>query len=258
MRVAILNEAEGGRSKRWGRTRTGRSFDFELVSYVSVPSIQANGAGDTIRPIWMVIACSEGAVVPVRANLMTGRRFATENEHERFELMRSVPMTWEPQRGPGGTLFTVYQPTPFAFDPGFVDPTEISFVFMPPRAWVEASKAHLGPRAEHAVRFVQRLLRADPSYYSAKIDPAEYVAQAPLFAAMLDRRTRVPLIPDLAFQLYLLCRWYREHQTYSRSVKCLDTEAVGFSEPLLFSTLHEVFEPFVAECSAAYFEALRA
>jgi hypothetical protein len=246
--------------------KKGHAFTFELAAYIEAKTILGRGASETIRPVFMVAAMSEAKASAVRANLIMGRRFGVLNNHNkwgtRFEMMRSQPYVWEAQRAEGGYLLTAYVAQPFLPDPGFVDHDRLTFVMLPQLSWVARMAEKLGPIAMgKACAYVSKVLPPKRRYDDVDVEPESVVAMAPLFAAYLDRRTRVPLVPDLRFQLQMLVHMLRiraavrPDDTSRSELRSQGLEPLGFGEPVMVDTTHKVFEEFAAEESARFLKA---
>jgi hypothetical protein len=161
-----------------------RSFSAGLVAYVTADQLWDGGEAqtDTIRPIWLQVVGTPGALHPFVMNLKAGRSAdmtrtsassSARSKPERIELLRSGGYHWHWQRTDHGAVVTAYLPELVVLDPGMIDPDTCAFVCLTPRWWV----ARHGEQAE-AVRFV----------------------------AYLRRRTRRPIFPDAQFARFLLER----------------------------------------------------
>lgn len=218
--------------------KKGRAFSAKLTAMVVGDRLWSAGGGETIRPIWAQFVGTDAELRPFATNLKLGRKAEpTDNRRggnsDRVEFLRSVgyQMAW--QREPEGTILTVYHPDLFRLDPGMVDPAGATFVMLVPRWWTEAQTVD-----------------------------AE-AARASLFAAYLDRRTRCPLVADVAFYRQLLaaaletgiarqpkedCKWARG------SFAAEGLERAGVDAAIAFSETHEKLEEFLAEQVGIYFE----
>lgn len=161
-----------------------RSFSAGLVAYVTADQLWDGGKAttDTIRPIWLQVAGTSGAIRPFVTNLQAGRVAAmtrtsasssARSKPPRIELLRTAGYHWHWQRTAHGVIATAYLPEPVALDPGMIDPDRCAFVCLTPRWWVDQHGEH---------------------------------AEAVRFTAYLRRRTRRPIFPDAAFATFLLDR----------------------------------------------------
>lgn len=254
-----------------GEGEKGRSFSALLLGYVLFGST-SYGSNDTLRPVWMSIACSPAEVAPFVANLRTGKRAELVADRRslktRFELLRSAGYEFAQQRHPQGTIVTAYLPSLFRIDPGMVDPDGVRFVVLPGREWAAEQRIDATAAVEHVQRVRFDLAEAGPG-------AAELAALAPtaaLFAAYLDRRTRCPLVPGLPFYLQVLVAALSEGLA---SLSCArggsysdkpwgqhsdvwfkedGTDVAGLLPGVGFDASHEELEAFLAEQVAAYFK----
>ena len=129
-----------------------------------------------------------------------------------FEIMKSGGYTYSWQRGET-TAVTIYQHQIFLADPGMIDPDMCSFVMVCPRWWQDQEYTRLSRNQElvdavlgHASQLelgdVDNVL-GTPAFSPDRI--LRMVPQAVRFAHYFDKRTRRPVLNDLAFclQIYL-------------------------------------------------------
>lgn len=189
---------------RRNRARKTHGFRAQLLAYAEADGLwDAGSAGTKVtRPVWMVLGCSEHEAGPFVANLQMGRAADMVPEQswsskvpERFEIQRSARFVYRREALPAGVVVKVYHPDLFRRDPGMVDPKEARFLLLPDRAWCEAQPLDV-------VGAVGHVRRAGYDWPVAAL--RELLPIAPLFLAFLNRRTRVPLIPDAAFALQVL------------------------------------------------------
>lgn len=227
-----------------------RRFEFEVVGYLSDRSLMPDGASDVTRPLFLVAAVDHASMTPVRANLMLGRKFGNKTGRrsystDRFELLKSEGYRFETQKHAEGSFLTAYLPTPFAMDPGFVDPQSISFVILPTQTWLAECASTRQKEIEAAREYVQ------PYIKDADFD-ASFVAQiSPLFGVYLDRRTRVPLMHDLRFYSRLMVELHKsEHlrvaTRFERTLKSSLGE-LGYGQAVSMRMEHEAFETVAAK-----------
>ncbi|MFN7970840.1 MAG: hypothetical protein U0166_00560 [Acidobacteriota bacterium] len=125
----------------------------------------------------------------------------------------------------GAVVTTAFLPDLFQIEP-VIPPERVRFISMPPRWWVDREAAKLdvafGPDARE-------------------------VAQAALAAAYLDRRTSLPIVNDLRFQLRLL-RSLRasaltlkpaENRWSHQGIAFQGMEACGLEEPVAVDASHD-------------------
>jgi hypothetical protein len=264
----------------------GRSFKGSLLASIDADRLWegGNGADPMLRrPVYAVVGSSEQQSKTLLANLRTGRKaeLGVVESHRkaplRMELLRSAGYRFVQQRCPSGVVIVAYLPDLFEIDPGMVDPKQITFVLAPSREWVSQdamSPAVVADAVAHGlslgVDVCENWRDDDAPAIEARL--ADWARLAPLFAAYIDRRTRAPLIPSVAFQLQLfvacldkgfatlstpphtsrfkrdapfgmnVAMGYREH----------DVEEIGHLPGVAFRATHEDFEPFLAEQAALY------
>jgi hypothetical protein len=208
MRTLIIESGDEGK---------GRSFRAVLLACVEANGLWFGGAADTdvIRPVYLSVATSDAEAAPFLANLRTGRKaeIDTGNRYsrskgQRYECLRSAGYTFTTQRTSRGTVLTAFLTDLYRMDPGMIDPKGAAFALLPPAAWLAAQPRPERPAALFArVReaLLPRMSRSSELTKSVGDDAlARWLPYARLFCAYLDRRTRCPLVPDLAFQLQVL------------------------------------------------------
>jgi hypothetical protein len=221
--------------------KKGRSFSAKCTALVVADSLWASGSGDSMRPIWAQFVGSDAELRPFATNLKLGRK--AEPTHgrpsacDRIEFLRSANYQVAWQRESEGTILTLFHPELFRLDPGMVDPEGATFVMLVPRWWTAAQT----------------------------LDPD--AARASLFAAYLDRRTRCPLVNDVAFYVTLfaaalecgLARMPTDRSVkYARGPLAAEgLEQAGVDTVVVFSASHDELETFLAEQVGAYFEEKR-
>jgi hypothetical protein len=241
-----------------GESGKGRSFEFELLCYVECERLQPT-SGNTHRPFFAVLAMSDAVVSPVRANLLTGREFGQPNSYghkrtgEWFEFLKSHRWAWEPQKVAEGTLVTIYRPDLMLPDPGFVDPNTIRFGVLIDHGWLAASATHdpLTPEMRNRLQTV----KADvvKNIGGCSLDFDELVQHAPLICAYLDRRTRVPLVPDRVFQVMLCLKLLRHRALNELRGYRGDLQDVGMAAAYSLVCSQAAFETLAADVLHAYY-----
>jgi len=193
--------------------------------------------------VWVCYAAPPSVARSFTANLRGGARATPTSTaggiEDSFEIPKSAGLRWMARDVDGLTVTTAYLPLLFDSEPP-VPSDDVRFIFMPPRWWVDA-------RAEELRSFG---------------DGAPDVARAALFAAYLDRRTRLPILQDLAFQRRLFEAakeepWvHRPGATrWDRSVLYQEgVEACGLDLPLALRVSHAELEAFLAREVRRYYE----
>ncbi len=161
--------------------RKSRCFSARLLGYLTADGLwEGSGVGSPIRPVWLSFFGSEAEVRAVAANLRGGRR--AEADGLAFEILKKAGHRWEAKPLAGGVVMTAYLPSLFELQPLSPCVGEVKFVFAPPAWWLDREAAALA---------------ADWG------EEAREVARAALFVAYLERRTKLPIYPDLRFHLAL-------------------------------------------------------
>jgi len=231
-------------SKPASEGQKSRTFSVELVAWVVANSMWELGSTRKERihrPVFLAFAGTVSAARAFRANLQLGRIAAEADKSLglRFEIPRSAGFRYESTSPGEGCLTLVYLPHVFSMRPGTTEEESISFVAMPPTAWVEEQAARIGPG-----------MGAD----------AREAAVAAYFVAYLDARTPLPIANDLRFHLELF-RAARE-QAWCSVSEGPDTDpgplfaegvaGIGFEPPVLCNVKPAVFAQFLAEQTAKH------
>jgi hypothetical protein len=219
--------------------KKGRSFSATCTALVVADTLWSAGAGDTIRPIWAQFIGTDSELRPFVTNLKLGRKaeptkqYGKTSNTERLEFVKSAQYQVAWQREPEGSIVTLFHPDLFRLDPGMVDPQGASFVMLVPRWWTDAQT----------------------------LDPES--ARASLFAAYLDRRTRCPLVNDVAFYVTLLAAAVDKGFArlpgdrdikYARGTFQADgLEEAGIDSAIAFTAPHDELETFLAEQVGVFF-----
>lgn len=204
--------------------RKGRQFQAYLLGAVYADRTWDVGDAETKRPVWATFAASEAEMPAFEANLREGRPCApatgayggSDGVRSRVEFVRSAEYAWSKQRTEEGVLLTAYLPSVFRHDPGFLDEESVRFVVLPSAEWTEAQRAALGEEEIHgALAHIDNVFSfgKDDAANGKDSTPAQRAAfralvermipTAHLFVAALDKRVRLPVVPDLAFALQL-------------------------------------------------------
>jgi hypothetical protein len=251
----------------------GRSFSAHLMASVEAPFDL--GQGPEKRPVWAMVGGTDAAVRAVVWNLRSGKRAmpadARGKASEAYLFPKSVAFHVAWQKAPQGTLATLFLPDLFRLDIGMVDPEGVCFYALPLASQLEAMpEAERERAADHVLRCRPDLMR-----YEGCTDREWLVKTAPLamaFLAYLDRRTRLPLLPDSRFALQLLTAFCRDRlagvatvggyggsppdclQAYRHdSIRQIGTGEIGLARGLYCSATHEKVAAVVAAESALYF-----
>jgi hypothetical protein len=228
MSVPILRIAASGRGKR----AKSRSFEARLLGYLTADGwwvCEAEHHG--IHPVWLSYFGSEQEVRAVTANLRAGK--LAEVGTTKLEMPRSAGFRWQAEAVAGGVVVTAWLPWLFALDAVGGSQTQVRFVFAPPRWWLDRQAASL------------------VESFGAE---AREAARAALFAAYLDRRTEVPILPDLRFRLRLYRAaleepWLTQSTAgsyKSSDLRCLDLTQQGLEEPVAVNATSAAIEAFVS------------
>lgn len=271
-----------------GAEGKGRSFSALLLGHLTANHLWEGGRTETkaTRPVWLQFAASEDTMRPFLANIRTGRK-AIASEREQFECLRTAGYMFSSQRTSAGVLTTGYIPELFRMDPGMVDPSGVAFVVLPTKAWLatQAAQLDLASVQKHARKlYTPKSLGIESTRWDGKrnvsvnqktaLDElvAELLPLSTLFAAYLDRRTQVPLVQDVRFQLQVLVAFltegvaklpakssYDDRSWGRRSTRgfAMETESeLGYGEPLVCQASHETIERIMTEEIVRYFEAV--
>ena len=239
MHLADLTIAYERTSK--ARVVKSRRFQASLLTYLTCDPVWDLGqAGKAQRPIWITYAASHEMCRAFTANLRGGRKAKVSGCGDVLEVPKSAPHRWLSERAADGvTVTTAYLANVFELDPG--EPQErLAFILMPPCRWLEHQADALAAEFR---------------------DDAKDVARAALFAAFLDRRSPLPLIHDLRFQLQLYRAALEEPWTqapraerHGRGALWISSSDVcGLDAPRLVTVSYSTFETFLKAQTACYF-----
>lgn len=232
------------RSRRGAAPSKSREFSVTALASVEADCLWELGNGKARRPVWIAYAATRAVALAFSANFRGGARATPAGTAGRvedcFEVPRSSGHRWMTHDADGVTVTTAYLPALFDLEP-LLGADDVRFIFMPPRWWV-ASQAEK--------------LRASFG------EGAEDAARAALFAAYLDRRTRLPILQDLAFQLRLFEAAKKEGWLHRPGVSRWDrsvlyqegVEALGLDVPLACRVAHKELEAFLAREVRRYYE----
>ncbi len=223
--------------------RKTRSFSISLLASVIVPEDAWSAASGTgHRPAFVAYAGSEQECRAFTANFRGGapaKRFARETLADAMYAAKKGDLRWIQRKLSGSTrgrLVLAYVPALFHRESDRSDDA-ISFVLMPPLAWVSHQSEKLASRMG---------------------DQAERTALAVLFAAFLDERSCVPMLQDIRFHLQLLEAAYRDGLLIEPSSKsgfdAWGVASIGLHRPLLFYCKQEQLDQLIASETTQYFE----
>ena len=135
----------------------GRRFGAELLAYVTADAYwEAGGAAtETIRPVWLVVAQTEGAMVPFVRNLQDGQRALIGHSRDDLTWGGGSPEGYlELPKGRGEWKYryltlrlkgvaadvvhvvTAYLPPLVRLNPGMIDREAVRFLALTSRAWI--------------------------------------------------------------------------------------------------------------------------
>ncbi len=219
-----------------------RTFSVELLAWVLANpmwELGSTGKENTHRPVFFAFAGSSSAARSFQANLQGGRVAveAARSFGRRFEIPRSAGFRYESTRRGDGTLTLVYLPYVFSLQPLTTETGTLSFVSMPPTAWVDEQVPTIAPA-----------LGCD----------AREAALAAYFVAYLDARSPLPIANDLRFHLALFraaqeqvwCRVSEGSETNPGDLYATGLAGLGFEPPVLCNVDPNVFAEFLAEQTA--------
>ena len=227
-------------SKPASEGQKSTSFSVELLAWVLANPLWplgSTGRDNTFRPVFFAYAGSTSAARAFQANLQLGRVAVDAAGNCRFEIPRSAGFCYETTSRGEGTLTLVYLPHLFSLQPATTDAAHISFLCMPPTAWVETQ-----------ARAIARPMGSE----------AREAAIAAYFVAYLDARSTLPIANDLRFHLEL----YRAAKTQpwcSASEGSVSDpgelfaeglSGIGFEPPVMCSVTPDVFAQFLARETA--------
>lgn len=217
-----------------------RSFSARLLGYLTADSMWEGGCSSSPRrPVWLSYFGTDQEVRAVTANLRGGR--TAEAGSLVFEVPRRAGYRWVSQPVAGGVVMTAYLPALFDLEPVTPFVEDVRFVLAPPRWWLDEQAAALasdfGPDARDAAR-------------------------AALFTAYLDRRTDLPLLADLRFQLRLYRaalgeEWVRRPSASSydpQGFTFQDATSGGIEEPLAVAPALPALTDFLTRETTRFFE----
>lgn len=225
------------RSTGKGRAKKTRTFSVRLLGYMKANFLWDCALDDEIRPIWIAYLGTDSESQAFTSNFRGGRK--AETERNTFKIPRRAPHRWTIQQVPGGVITTAYVPELFHLEPAFPAPARVSFIFAPPKWWLD--------RQEQAL---------EATYGQ----DAREAARAALFAAYLDRRTPLPVLGDLDFHLKLYRQaletdWVqgpRSDSHVSGRLYAVGAETCGFGHLLAVSASQETVTEFLIDQTSSF------
>lgn len=255
------------RQSKEGKTR---SFEARVVGMTisnMAPWVKPND-DKLIQPVSVLIVGDDSSVRAVVANLRTGRRcWLTDRKRNTVRNKQPYPSLdltgtkyqYLFQQFDEGTICHVYSIDLYNQDPGMIDPDDIQFIAPVPKQWVEEQQQYLqaiDPELKSwAIKEFTKVckpqsLKSEHEWQSIADSIVECAAMTCVY---LDRRTRIPILPDLRFQVRLflecvtvgLCRYpEQKNERYSRQW--------GFSGPSFISNDREMGLVWSIQCRASH------
>lgn len=237
-------------SPRSGGTGKGRTFRVSLLGFITADGYHRNGSSRAYRPAYLSVAESDAQVRAFVANLRTGRECEVRDAAgnllpKTLETPRALGLRWhfkKMDRPAGVTVATGYMPELCDLDPGILQ-GDIRFLFAPPRWWVDRELQ------SPSIQALPEKIRRDA-----------VIGQ--LFAAFLDKRSPLPIVPDPLFhrRLYVAARgltWFAEPdgnmQWSPRMFRFPGTAADGLELVARVKVSHEQFESLLVHETSRYF-----
>lgn len=228
----------------------GRTFKVSLLGFVTADGYHDKGSSRAYRPVYLSVAESDAQVRAFVANLRTGREAEVRDAAgnllpKMLETPRGLGLRWhfkKMEKPAGVTVATGYLPGLWDLDPGILQ-EDIRFLFAPPRWWVA------------------RELQA-PSIQALPEAIRREAVIGQLFAAFLDKRSPLPIVPDPLFhrRLYVAARgltWFAlpdgSKDWSPRMFRFPDTAADGLELVAGVKVSHDLFEEFLRKETARYF-----
>lgn len=244
--------------------KKGRVFQGHVLASIEADYLWKGGHSNFVRPIWAMIAATEGQSTALIANLRVGRRADMYNQYNRvdgvLEFMKSAYYEGFTQRTPAGIVTTLFLPEMMTMDLGMVDPEGIRFALAPDKAWYETQAPYTEDQLEEDQAYLDRYTdsRNDSRYRYAEVSCFTKVyhprALASLIVVYLERRTRCPILQDPLFHIQLCEALGQEGclkttplvQRYNSGPKTHDTEKVGIPNVVTLNIKHADFEAILA------------
>lgn len=275
-----------------------RRFAAIMLGYITADALWEGGAAvnkTARRPVYLALGGPETTLRPFIYNMKSGRKAALTNDINTSSFDRDANWVetlktggyetiW--QRGQESHICTMLMPELFAIDPGMIEPERCAFASVAPNWWADAQMKVIAAdhnlcgrifRHAKAIGLMgdsnKRLIPIPTSWNEDII--LDLLPQAGHFYLMLDKRTRRPLINDLAFavQLYaaalhhgLASFWrapgqsiYGEMWGYSKAAWAAgfvadNPQLLGFRQGVLLATSQNNLDGFLANQIRLYRE----
>jgi len=254
----------------------GRAFEARLVGSVVSSMLEGYKSDDKImNPTYAVLLGDESSLRAIVANMKTGRKLwlidrpinrrAHTNPYPTLELTKKTKWSFYWQHMPEGSTVQIFNNDLIEQDPGLIDPDEIKFVAPVVRHWCDNQNeiiAKVDPYIGEWCKTILETYWQNADYNERKWHERanSLVYCATTFCLYADRRSRVPILPSLRFQvrLFLEClkagivryssanKYQRETFGENGPVFTSDNEALGFVECLQCRSNQEAFEAVVA------------
>jgi hypothetical protein len=235
MPFPTLTIETGPKKKVTAKTRT---FSVHLLGFLTADGLwEPGGDGSVRRPVWLAYFGTERESHPFTANLRGGKKARAEGDV--LELAQRALYRWTSHKVPGGIVTVAYLPDLFHLEPEGPLPSEIRFVFAPPRWWIEQQADELADEFG---------------------EDAPDAARAALFCAYLDRRTPLPLVHDLRFHLRVYRAALDTDWIYSlcddrgQVLRGRGAEASGLDAPLACSVEQPTLAAFLIDQTTCYYK----
>ena len=208
------------------RRKKTRRFSALSLGFVLANQLWEGGtSGAELRPVFLAVAGKESTLRPFLANLRAGRRASIRGQQRhsyepgdgRLRLLKKAGYLSYSQRTDSATITTFYLPSVLQQEQGMVDPKVCQFVSLPSQWWIDRQAALLAadkPKAAAVVSHARRIglmdegaksvaTGAPPELALDKTNVYYTAALAAHYMSTLDKRTRRPLVDNLAFALQL-------------------------------------------------------
>lgn len=236
------------------------AFSATLLALLIADHLWDGGATktNTYRPVFMVVGGNEASIRPFIANLRNGRKAVTGGRYgESVEMLKSGEYTYTPQTSDGHTIYTIYQETLFAEDPGLVDPLKCQFISAPTLWWANEIATEIEEKQPALPAKVEKHLQRTGLHFG-HLPAAQLIPIALHFCNHLDRRTGRPLVNDVLFRVQLYqaalkakCAEVATDKNFLSSYHQKEFTGYGLNRtgirPTLFNMWHDKLDSFLAQ-----------
>ncbi len=259
--------------KTSGKTR---SFEARLSGTIITTLLQGYKQDDRlVTPAMALLTGDEASLRAVVANLRQGRKLwltdrqrssrASKNPYPSLEFPKSAKFKFLWQHHDEGSIVQIYNPDLIDQDSGMVDSDSIRFIAPVIKHWADEQRPLIEKNDPHLFKWAKSRLEQywTRSSYNEEVwdrRANSLVYAATTFCLYADRRSRVPIMPSLRFQvtLFLECLKagvvrYPGNETYTTEDFgelgprfTSDLDQIGFLECLQCRTVPESFEAIVA------------